>query len=189
MGTIPHRFVPVFVACVLTPALSVLQCLQRCDQEYQPRRRRTLAHTASVCQPVRVRTRSVGDRQSSRLNIITCAAAWSWFSPSHVYNRHPRLFLFMLGFLLCNLLCKLMLAHLCRYRFKYLRSVLTPLALIVCLVLSTRAAASMLLIINSICLMRACSAAEDTLLYLIAAIHFAFWLHWSSTSFWKSRKC
>lgn len=61
---------------------------------------------------------------------------WAVFSPTRVYDRHPRVFIFMLGFLLCNLLCKLMLAHLCHYKFKYLRSVLIPHILIVAVALA-----------------------------------------------------
>ena len=67
---------------------------------------------------------------------VAVCVAWAVLSPSRVFDRHPRIFMFMLGFLLCNILCKLMLAHLCRYKYKYLRSVLIPLLVAAALALA-----------------------------------------------------
>jgi len=91
---------------------------------------------------------------------------WAALSPARVYHRHPRVFMFMIGFLMCNLLCKLMLAHLCRYKFKYMRTVLIPLLVLVALALTPRYRPDFKLPVH-----------EDVLLYAAAFLSFAFWLH------------
>ena len=86
---------------------------------------------------------------------------WIHLSPSSVFARHPRVFLLSSGFLFCNLVCKLMLAHITAQPYKPLRLVLIPLLAVVGLVLLLRPAAGV----------------EDALLYALLALHVAFWLH------------
>eukprot|EP00755_Sulcionema_specki_P006029 Sspe_Gene.34366::Locus_16712_Transcript_7_9_Confidence_0.600_Length_883::g.34366::m.34366 len=46
------------------------------------------------------------------LAMIGMAAAWAFISPTDVLSRHPRVYLWTLGLLLCKLVMTMMLAHL-----------------------------------------------------------------------------
>ena len=87
---------------------------------------------------------------------------WIHHSPSDLFTRHPRLFLLSSGFLFCNLVCKLMLAHITAQPYKPLRTVLLPLLAVVGFVMLVRPAAGWV---------------EDVLLYVLLVLHFVFWLH------------
>jgi len=56
---------------------------------------------------------------------------WTLYSPSRIFFIHPRIFMWGLGFLFGNMICKLMLAHLTGKNYKIWRSVLIPLAIAV----------------------------------------------------------
>ena len=86
---------------------------------------------------------------------------WILYSPSALFTRHPRLFLLSSGFLFCNLVCKLMLAHTTAHPYKPLRLVVLPLLCAVGFVLVVRPAGWV----------------EDVLLYGLLVAHFLFWLH------------
>ena len=86
---------------------------------------------------------------------------WILYSPSHLFTRHPRLFLLSSGFLFCNLVCKLMLAHTTAQHYKPLRLVLIPLLTTVAFILVVRPAGWV----------------EDVALYGLLASHFLYWLH------------
>eukprot|EP01006_Ploeotia_vitrea_P012649 TRINITY_DN3345_c0_g1_i1.p1 TRINITY_DN3345_c0_g1~~TRINITY_DN3345_c0_g1_i1.p1 ORF type:complete len:403 (-),score=214.46 TRINITY_DN3345_c0_g1_i1:126-1334(-) len=59
--------------------------------------------------------------------------AWTWFleSPTNVFASYPRVFLFGIGFLFGNLVCKLMLAHLTHMGYVVLRRSQLPLLIAV----------------------------------------------------------
>ena len=99
------------------------------------------------------------------------SAVWIWCSPSELFIRHPRVFMLTCGFLFCNLVCKLMLAHITATEYRPLRLVVIPLVLAVCSVF-----ASQLVWKGGLG-----AANEDRLLYSLLVLHFLCWLHFVVT--------
>ena len=97
------------------------------------------------------------------------ALAWLTYSPSSVFLRHPRVFLFACGFLFCNLVCKLMLAHITAQTYRPWRTVLLPWLTGVGLVFaSTWLRKGGMGVIG-----------EDALLWCLLLLNAGFWLHFT----------
>eukprot|EP00455_Lapot_gusevi_P014843 TRINITY_DN1747_c0_g1_i6.p2 TRINITY_DN1747_c0_g1~~TRINITY_DN1747_c0_g1_i6.p2 ORF type:complete len:213 (+),score=66.96 TRINITY_DN1747_c0_g1_i6:277-915(+) len=90
-----------------------------------------------------------------------CAVTWYMYSPSQIFFQYPRLFLWAHGFLFCNMVCKLMLAHLTKEEYRPLRLVLLPIVLSV---------------INA-CALPQPIVPEHITLFFCALSSFGVWLH------------
>ena len=97
------------------------------------------------------------------------ALAWLTYSPSGVFVRHPRVFLFACGFLFCNLVCKLMLAHITAQVYRPWRTVLVPWLVGIGLVFGSRV------------VMKGGLGAggEDVVLGCLLLLNGGFWLHFT----------
>ena len=103
------------------------------------------------------------------LTLHLTALAWLWWSPTGLFERHPRVFLFACGFLFCNLVCKLMLAHITAQRYKPWRSVLVPWLVGVGAVFGA----------NRLRKGGIGERGEDVVLYALLLSNFVFWLHFT----------
>jgi len=54
---------------------------------------------------------------------------WAVCSPGKIFQQHPRTFIVSLGFLYANVICKMMVAHLCQQKFRSVRLVVIPVIL------------------------------------------------------------
>jgi ethanolaminephosphotransferase len=97
---------------------------------------------------------------------LSLVALWAVYSPSRIFDSHPRLMMLANCFLFCNMICKLMLAHLCDVDFKAARASTLPLTLAVASSLLPAVVPGALPVV-----------AEETALYLVAAAHFALYGH------------
>lgn len=62
--------------------------------------------------------------------VVMSALAWSWvLLDPEFFRRHARVFCFSLGFLFCQMICSLMIAHVCHQDYAVRRPVLIPLVL------------------------------------------------------------
>jgi len=91
---------------------------------------------------------------------------WTLYSPSKIWNAHPRVFMWGLGFLFGNMICKLMLAHLTGKDYKIYRLVLIPLIL-----------ATSNCLIGQVIPGQPPLIPEIFCLYVTAIFHFSTWLH------------
>ena len=103
------------------------------------------------------------------LTLHLTALAWLHYSPTRLFERHPRVFLFACGFLFCNLVCKLMLAHITAQRYRPWRSVLVPWVVGVGLVLGVGGLRKGGVGVRG----------EDWVLYGLLLFNFAAWLHFT----------
>jgi len=94
------------------------------------------------------------------------ALVWVFYSPTNIYAKHTRLFLWSVGFLFCNMICKLMLAHLTNQPYKIMRLVLLPLALAVLLTVAMPLQTGSPPVLS-----------EESALYVSCLFHVGFWLH------------